>query len=50
MKQTEKQPKQIEFRFVSVRTKKKIDCFKDTLALPKLFKIILESKTMMPSS
>jgi hypothetical protein len=27
----EKQPKQIEFRFVSVRTEKKIDCFKDTL-------------------
>ncbi len=30
-KQTEKQPKQIEFRFVSVRTEKKFDCFEDTL-------------------
>jgi hypothetical protein len=29
-KQTENQPKQIEFRFVSVRTEKKI-CFEDTL-------------------
>ncbi len=32
-KQTEKQPKQIEFRFVSVRTKKKFDGFEDTLDL-----------------
>jgi hypothetical protein len=31
-KQTEKQPKQIEFRFVSVLTGKKIDCFEGTLA------------------
>jgi hypothetical protein len=31
VKQTEKQPKQIEFRFVSVRIEKKIDCFEDTL-------------------
>jgi hypothetical protein len=30
-KQTEKQSKQIEFRFVSVRTEKKFDCFEDTL-------------------
>jgi hypothetical protein len=31
-KQTEKQPKQIEFRFVFIRTeKKKFDCFEDTL-------------------
>jgi hypothetical protein len=30
-KQTEKQPKQIEFRFVSVRTKKKINSFEDPL-------------------
>jgi hypothetical protein len=30
-KETEKQPKQIEFRFVSVRTEKKINCFEDTL-------------------
>jgi hypothetical protein len=30
-KQTEKQPKQIEFQFVSVRTEKKFDCFEDTL-------------------
>ncbi len=29
-KQTEKQPKQIEFRFVSVLTEKKFDCFEDT--------------------
>ncbi len=29
--QTEKQPKQIEFRFVSVRTENKFDCFEDTL-------------------
>jgi hypothetical protein len=29
-KQTEKQPKQIEFRFVSVRTEKKFDCFENT--------------------
>jgi hypothetical protein len=29
-KQTEKQPKQIEFRLVSVRTEKKFDCFEDT--------------------
>jgi hypothetical protein len=28
-----KQPKQIEFRFVSVRTKKKFDCFEDTLVM-----------------
>jgi hypothetical protein len=32
-KQTEKQSKQIEFRFVSVRTEKKIDCFEDTLLM-----------------
>jgi hypothetical protein len=32
VKQTEKQPKQIEFRFVSVRNEKKFDCFEDTLA------------------
>jgi hypothetical protein len=31
MKQTEKQPKQIEFQFVSVRTEQKFDCFEDTL-------------------
>jgi hypothetical protein len=31
MKQTKKQPKQIEFRFVSVRTEKKIDCYEDTV-------------------
>jgi hypothetical protein len=30
-KQTKKQPKQNEFRFVSVRTEKKFDCFEDTL-------------------
>ncbi len=30
-KQTEKQPKQIAFRFVSVLTKKTFDCFEDTL-------------------
>ncbi len=30
-KHTEKQPKQIEFRFVSVRTKKKINGFEDPL-------------------
>ncbi len=30
-KQTEKQPKQIEFWFVSVRTEKKFDRFEDTL-------------------
>jgi hypothetical protein len=30
-KQTEKQPKQIGFRFVSVRTENKFDCFEDTL-------------------
>jgi hypothetical protein len=29
--QTEKQPKQIEFWFVSVLTEKKFDCFEDTL-------------------
>ncbi len=34
-KQIEKQPKQIEFLFVSVRTKKKIDCLEDTLAVMK---------------
>jgi hypothetical protein len=33
-KQTEKQPKQIEFRFVSVRPIKKFDCFEDTLQSP----------------
>jgi hypothetical protein len=33
-KQTEKQLKQIEFRFVSVWTEKKFDCFEDTLAAP----------------
>jgi hypothetical protein len=32
-KKTEKQPKQIEFRFVSVRTEKKFDCFEDNLVL-----------------
>jgi hypothetical protein len=32
-KQTKKQPKQIEFRFVSVRTEKKFDCFKATLLI-----------------
>jgi hypothetical protein len=32
-KQTEKQPKQFEFQFVSVRTEKKFDCFEDTLGL-----------------
>ncbi len=32
-KQTKKQLKQIEFRFVSVRTEKKIDCFEDTLVM-----------------
>jgi hypothetical protein len=31
-KQSEKQPQQIEFRLVSVRTEKKIDCFEETLA------------------
>jgi hypothetical protein len=31
-KQTENEPKQIEFRFVSVRTEKKIVCFEDTLS------------------
>ncbi len=31
-KQTEKQPKQTEFRFVLVRTEKKFDCFEDTLS------------------
>jgi hypothetical protein len=38
-KQTENQPKQIEFRFVSVRTEKKIVCFEDTLVatLPEHF-------------
>ncbi len=30
-KQTEKQPKQIEFRFVLVKTEKKINVFKDPL-------------------
>jgi hypothetical protein len=30
-KQTEEQPKQIEFRFVSGLNRKKIDCFEDTL-------------------
>ncbi len=30
-KQTKKQPKQIEFRFVSVRTEKKINAFEDPL-------------------
>jgi hypothetical protein len=30
-KQTEKQSKQIEFRFVSVRTEQKFDCFEDNL-------------------
>jgi hypothetical protein len=33
VKQTEKQPKKIEFRFVSVRSEKKIYCFEDTLAV-----------------
>jgi hypothetical protein len=33
-KQTEKQPKQIEFWFVLVRTEKKFDCFEGTLAAP----------------
>jgi hypothetical protein len=32
-KQTEKQPKQIEFRLVSVRTEKNFDCFEDTLVM-----------------
>jgi hypothetical protein len=32
-KQTENEPKQIEFRFVSVRTPKKFVCFEDTLLL-----------------
>jgi hypothetical protein len=32
-KQTEKQPKKIEFRFVLVRTEKKFDRFEDTLRL-----------------
>ncbi len=32
-KQTEKQPKRIEFRFVSVRAEKKFDCFEDTLGM-----------------
>ncbi len=31
VKQTEKQPKQIEFRFVSVWTEKNNYCFEDTL-------------------
>jgi hypothetical protein len=30
-KHTEKQPKQIEVRFVSVRTEKQVNCFEDTL-------------------
>jgi hypothetical protein len=30
-KQTKKQPKQIKFRFVSVLTEKKFDCFEETL-------------------
>jgi hypothetical protein len=29
-KQTRKQPEQIEFRFVSVQTEKKFDCFENT--------------------
>jgi hypothetical protein len=37
-KQTEKQPKQIEFRFVSVWTEKKFDCFEDTLVLTPLIR------------
>jgi hypothetical protein len=32
-KQTEKQPKQIEFRFLSVRTEKKICLIEDTLCI-----------------
>jgi hypothetical protein len=32
-KQTEKQPKQIEFRFVSFEPKKKFDRFEDTTAV-----------------
>ncbi len=34
-KQTKKQPEQIEFQFVSVQSKKRIDCFEDTLYGPR---------------
>jgi hypothetical protein len=42
-KQTEKQPKQIEFRFILVPSEKKFDCFEDTLvADPKLSALDLD--------
>jgi hypothetical protein len=44
MKQTGKQPKQIEFRFVSVRTeKKKFDCFEYTLPQTLTFVCMMRS-------
>jgi hypothetical protein len=51
-KQTKKQLKQIEFRFVSVRTEKKIDCFEDTLLMfPFLLLHLYQGKTrLMPPS
>jgi hypothetical protein len=47
-KQTENEPKQIEFRYVSVRTEKKFVCFEDTLVVhDKNLKAINKGQTII---